>query len=56
MVQKIEKKNQTLYRCEECGFHYEDAETARRCEAWCHEKKSCNVEIIKEAVENRREQ
>ncbi len=49
----IVKDNQTLYQCEACGFHYFDKETAEKCEAWCREQNSCNLEIIKEAIENR---
>ncbi len=41
-----------LYQCEECGFHYEDREWAERCEAWCREHKSCNIEITAHAEEN----
>ncbi|MBI2611054.1 hypothetical protein HYW60_03940 [Candidatus Kaiserbacteria bacterium] len=49
MVRKI-KNREVLYQCEECGFAYAKEETANRCEAWCKEHKSCNLEIIKEAV------
>ncbi len=41
-----------LFQCPECGFHYLDEATAKRCEAWCREHKSCNLEITKDAVEN----
>lgn len=50
MVQHDEKANS--YQCEECGLHYASRETAERCEAWCREHKSCNLEIIREALEN----
>lgn len=39
-----------LYQCDECKLYYRAEETAKRCEAWCSEHKSCNLEIIKEAV------
>ncbi len=39
-----------LYQCRECGFKYEDKEWAEKCEAWCKEHKSCNLEIIKHAI------
>lgn len=42
-----------LYQCGECGFHYEDKATAEKCEGWCRRTKSCNLDIVKEAVENR---
>ena len=43
---KIIEKNGRLYQCEECGYAYEDKEWAEKCEAWCKEHKSCNLEII----------
>jgi hypothetical protein len=41
-----------FYKCPECGLHYRDKATAKQCEAWCKEYKSCNLEITKSAVEN----
>lgn len=38
------------FTCPECGLRYADEETARRCEAWCRKHKSCNLEIIKHAI------
>ena len=52
MVKKIEKSDKNLYQCEECGFHYLDEETAKKCEQWCQKYQSCNLEITKNAVEN----
>jgi hypothetical protein len=43
-------KVNTYWMCEECGFKYEDKSWAERCEAWCEEHKSCNLEITKHAV------
>lgn len=48
-----ENKQNNLYQCKECGFHYKDKETAEKCEAWCKEHKTCNVEITREAEENK---
>lgn len=45
---------QQVYRCEECGFHYEDREWAVKCEAWCRDHKSCNIEITAHAEENKK--
>lgn len=53
MTKKIEKENQILYQCEECGFHYLEEETAKKCETWCKEHQSCNLEITKNALENK---
>jgi hypothetical protein len=44
------KKVHGLFMCEECHLLYEDEDLAKRCEDWCREKKSCNLEITKHAV------
>jgi len=51
MVKLDKEKN--LYQCVECSLHYEDKEVAEKCQAWCAEHQSCNLEIIKDAVENK---
>lgn len=43
-----------LYQCKECGFHYEDQAQVGKCEAWCKEHKSCNIEITASAIENKK--
>ena len=45
------KKNKELYQCEECGLKYENKDWALKCQAWCNEHHSCNLEIIKRAVQ-----
>mgnify|MGYP001564558912 FL=1 len=52
MVKVIKQNDKELYQCPECGFHYEDREWAEKCEAWCREHKSCNIEITAYAEEN----
>lgn len=42
-----------LYQCEECGFHYAEKEQAEKCEAWCKEHHSCNLEITAQSEENK---
>ena len=55
MVKVIKKDDKELYQCEECGFHYdENREWAEKCEAWCREHKSYNIEIIAHAEENKK--
>ena len=44
----IEKEK--LYQCPECGFWYKEKEWAEKCETWCKEHKTCNLEIIKHAI------
>ncbi len=43
---KKESKNK-VYVCKECGYEYEDKIWAEKCENWCREHKSCNLDIIK---------
>lgn len=52
MVRLIQNDAEKLYQCEECGLHYKDRATAERCEAWCREHRSCNLEITAHAEEN----
>ena len=51
----VKKTDKNLYQCEACSFHYADEETAKKCEDWCRSTNSCNLEIIKEAIENKGE-
>lgn len=53
MVKIIQQKNnKELYQCEECGLKYENKEIAEKCQDWCQEHKSCNLEIIKYATQD----
>lgn len=45
-------KNQTLYQCPECKLYYKNREWAKKCETWCKEHKSCNLEIIKYSMQS----
>lgn len=42
MVTQVENR----WRCDVCGYTYETREWVEKCEAWCTENKSCNLEII----------
>jgi len=53
MVKVIQRDNTELYQCEECGFHYGDKDWAEKCEAWCRESHSCNIEITSHAEESK---
>lgn len=50
MTKVIQKEDKELYRCEKCGFQYADKAWAEKCEAWCREHQSCNLEITAHAV------
>jgi len=45
-----EGKGGTYYMCEECGLVYSELRIAERCEEWCRNHKSCNLEITRNAV------
>lgn len=47
---KKEEKETELYPCPACGFRYREKVWAEKCEAWCREHQSCNLEIINHAV------
>ncbi len=49
MVKEIKKIGKTLYKCEECGFLYAGRNWAEKCEKYCKDNKSCNLEITKHA-------
>lgn len=50
MVKEVRKNDKTLYACEECGFAYEQEEWAQKCQEWCSEHQSCNLEITEHSV------
>jgi len=52
MVKEVQKEDKTLFLCEACDFLFEERHWAEKCEAWCTEKKSCNSEIAKHAVQS----
>jgi hypothetical protein len=50
MVRETKKNGKILYVCEECGFAYEQKEWAEKCQQWCKQHQSCNLEITQHAV------
>jgi predicted ATP-dependent serine protease len=44
------KKDKKYFICEECGFAYKEMDWAEKCQAWCKEHNSCNMEITKHAI------
>ena len=56
MVKEIQANETTLFQCEECQLKYRDKETAEKCQVWCKEHNSCNLEIIKNAVQEENNQ
>ncbi len=50
MVKVSHKDDNTLYLCEACGFAYKEKEWAEKCQQWCEQYQSCNLEITQHAV------
>jgi len=44
-------KKEKLYQCPICKMYYPTKELAKKCEDWCKNNNSCNIEIIKYAVQ-----
>ena len=44
--------NKELYQCLECGLRYKEKVWSDKCEEWCKEHHSCNLEIIIHSIEN----
>lgn len=39
------------YVCPECGLVYKEKGWMKKCQSWCKEHKSCNLDIISHAVQ-----
>ena len=50
MVKELHKGDSTFYICGACGFAYKEKEWAEKCQEWCEEHQSCNLEITEHAV------
>ena len=50
MVKEVEHKGKKCFKCTKCGFIYTSRGIAKICEQWCSKYNSCNLDIIKKAV------
>lgn len=50
MVKEIKKGKRVYFECKECGFLYKEKIWAAKCQKWCSQNKSCNLEITKHAI------
>ncbi len=50
MVKELIREGETLYVCDACGLAYKERELAERCQSWCEQTQSCNLEITQKAV------
>jgi predicted ATP-dependent serine protease len=44
------KKIGNFFECEECHLLYDEEHWVKKCEQWCIEYKSCNLEITRHAT------
>lgn len=45
-----EREKSKTYICAECGYEYKEKEWAIKCQKWCAEHKSCNMDIINHGI------
>ena len=50
MVTELHKEGETFYVCDACGFAYKEKELAEKCQSWCEQHQSCNLEITQHAI------
>jgi len=41
-----------IYQYDICKMHFKDKHWAEKCEAWCKNNNSCNLEVIKHAIDD----
>jgi hypothetical protein len=50
VVKKIDLKSKKVFQCEECKLYYDDKLWAQKCEEWCKNHHTCNIEISKHRI------
>ncbi len=50
MVKELTKGGVTFYLCEACDLAYKEKEWAQKCQEWCEQHHSCNLEITQHVV------
>ena len=50
MVSETNLEGAMVYKCDKCGWLYEEMEIAEKCESWCQKHKSCNLNYQKYAI------
>jgi len=50
MVKETNLDGKIVFKCEKCGWLYRDEDIATKCENWCKNHKSCNLEYQKHAI------
>jgi hypothetical protein len=52
MVKETKKDGVVYNICEACGFKYKEEKYAQKCEEWCKEHNSCNMDITHHSVQD----
>lgn len=50
MVKETNLENEIVFKCEKCGWLYRDKEIAEKCQDWCENNESCNLEYQKKSI------
>ena len=50
MTKEENFEGKIVYKCEKCGWIYKTKNLAKKCEEWCNEHKSCNMDITKHSI------
>ena len=50
MVTQKEIRSMKLYICDECNLLYKSKLDAQKCEEWCKNNNSCNLNITQRAL------
>jgi len=50
MVMGTKIGTRLVFKCEKCGWLYNNPGFADKCEIWCTNNRSCNIEITKHAI------
>ena len=50
MVEETNFEGEIVFKCEKCGWLYENIGKAKGCEEWCRNHNSCNLKFVKYAL------
>lgn len=50
MTGKARTKGEKQYKCNLCGFSYNEKQWAEKCQRWCSQHHSCNLSITRHAI------
>jgi len=50
MVKEINYQERVYFYCEDCKLVYDSRDWAVKCEDWCRENDSCNIEITGHSI------